>query len=302
MLHNTLEQDMLLEALEKDCRHWISTYRQIFMNECDMQLKLANYLAARQDHYDRVHVEYAVPLKSLADVSSASFVLEKLGISEMEDIENEEEAENMENAEETKKSKDPLDANVYIDIVVEKDGKFATVELKYATALIEEQLPVFEKDRKGITKYDVIKNTGGQNNKRYDYWYDVCRIEALTRFQNVAGGIALMVTNDSIYWTTPKDNEKPDYAAFSMREAKTMEPGKLDWKRKNTTTSKKTRHAFHLDGSYYCHWEKTQIPALARDKTVRKDKDKNERSFRYMMSVIPPKSIKQQIQESKEEQ
>lgn len=277
MLHNTLEQDMLLEALEKDCRHWISNNRKIFLNEHDMQGSLASYLM-QSKHYEGVYVEYPVPFESLKTAAETNprtpIVFDKKD-----------------------KSTFPWKEDLFIDIVVEKAGKFAAVELKYATALLDPQtvdkkastVTVFGK-KTPINMVDVIKKTGAYDNKRYDYWKDVRRIEALTRFQNVAGGIALMVTNDSIYWTTPKDNEKPDYAAFSMREAKTMEPGKLDWKRKNTTTSKKTRHAFHLDGSYYCHWEKTQIPALARDKTVRKDK--NERSFHYMMSVIHPQKHK----------
>ena len=273
----------LLDTLEQDCRDWISSYQQLFMNECDMQLKLSNYLASRQDHYDKVHVEYAVPLKSLADVSSTSFVLTKLGVSEIEEIENEEDAENMENAEEAKKSKDPLEANVYIDIVVEKDGKFAAVELKYATSLIEEKLPVFEKDKEGITKYDVIKNTGGQNNKRYDYWYDVCRIEALTRFPNVEGGIALMVTNDSAYWKPFNQDKKPDYADFSIHKNEDnlcpaiTGPGRLDWQRKTKSQGKSTRPAFVLDGSYGHEWKDTQIPAKAI---------KGKNSFQFMMNRI----------------
>lgn len=270
---------MLLDTLREDCEHWIASYNALFMNECEMQLRLSNYLSSRQDHYDKVHVEYAVPLEFWSRMAGSSSLTEKLGLRD-NDSENSEDAEDTEDLEETEAAKktrnpkDPLETNMYIDIVVEKKGKFAAVELKYATALIDEKLPVF--DEKEMV--DVIKNTGGQNNKRYDYWYDVCRIEALTRFPNVEGGITLMVSNDNTYWENPApDRKEPDYAAFSMRKGHTISPGTLDWKIKSQSQGKRSRPAFILDKSYKCLWQDTQMPTKAI---------KNNTSFRYLMLKI----------------
>ena len=48
-------------------------------------------------------------------------------------------------------------------------------------------------------------NQGAQNVVRYLFWKDVKRIEYFSSLsKDAVGGIALLLTNDSIYWTAPK--------------------------------------------------------------------------------------------------
>ena len=266
---------MLLDTLKEDCEYWIASYQALFMNECEIQLRLSHYLMDTK-HYDKVHVEYAVPLKSLVDESGKTYVRDKLGIKEVK------------NAENAKRVTDPMDANMYIDIVVEKGKKFAAVELKYATTLIDQKLSVFG----GQKKFDIIKDKSAQDLVRYDYWYDVCRIEAFTRFRNFVGGVAIMVNNDRNYWTAPSPAAIPDYAAFSMREGTTIGLGTLNWKNNTASQGKATRPAFQLDNAYTCHWKPTRIPFLAlKGKGRGEDHGQNreDRIFKYMITEIEKK-------------
>lgn len=270
----------LLYNLREDCRDWISSNKKIFLNEHDMQGDLANYLSHKRKHYDNVYVEYSVLFESLRTVARKDprmpIVFAK------------------------SKGEFPWEEDLFIDIVVEKDKQFAAVELKYATAKLDPDtvsnsssaITIFRK-KTIINIVDVIKNTGAQNDKLYKYWKDVRRIEALTRFPKVVGGIALFVTNDSIYWNEPQKNAV--YYPFSTHETHEVRE-RLNWGK--PCEMRETHPSFKLDGAYYCHWEDTQIEGLA---LKGKGKEDAERSFRYIMSVFPPKSIKQQIKESKED-
>ena len=164
--------------------------------------------------------------------------------------------------------------------------------MKYATYPIEDELPVFGEQN----AYEIITKTGAYDKKHYLYWYDVCRIEALTQFDNVVGGIALIVSNDYTYWRGPE--RQSAYSPFSTREENTI-GGDLKWGKtqKGEKCEMSGSHpTLHLDGPYYCHWEETEIKELA-NKRKKKDPDE-DRAFRYMMSVISEKSIKQQKQEA----
>ena len=245
----------LLGTLEQDCRDWISKFNEILMNERHMQVELAIYLK-KTKHYDKVHVEYAVPLE----------MLEARGI----------EVPKYRNKRWTTPASFPWHNQMYIDIMVEKDGKFAAVELKYATTTINKDLKVFNEETPKDIK--IIKPKGAQDSVMYHYWKDVRRIEALTRFPKVVGGVALIVANDSMYWNKPEG--EPVYSCFSTHE-KHKVGGDLKWGK--TKEGKKcemsTSHpAFILDGSYTCQWaEATKIPAQAL---------KSGEPFRFMINRI----------------
>lgn len=239
----------MLKTLNKDCGNWISNFGELIMNERHMQVELADYLR-NTGHYDKVYVEYIVPID----------MVRSRGIK-------------VPNKNNPPKPNVPSDFPWYnqmrIDIMVEKDGKFAVVELKYATTYIDKALTVFgESLPKGI---EIIKYQGAQDIVMYGYWKDVRRIEALTTFPKMIGGVALMVANDSFYWTKPE--RTPAYRPFSTHEGHTV-GGNLIW----TGGTSKSAPSFKLNGTYTCHWQDTRIPARARNK--------NNDPFRYMVSVI----------------
>lgn len=252
---------MLLDTLEKDCRDWVSNFDEIPMNECDMQVQLSHYLIDTK-HYDKVDVEYAVPLEMFHSVG--------FQVPEYKIVNKKRDWDKPENF--------PWHSQMYIDIVVKKGKQFAAVELKDSSASIIEKLDIFGEEVPD--DLDILKDQAANNEVMYDYWKDVRRIEALTRFKNVVGGVALIVGNDSIYWT--KSNRNPRYMPFSTYEEKgsvhKVGPGKLDWNYKPGDVTKKTSHPpFRLDGSYECKWGYTKIPAHAK---------KDKAPFRYMLLKI----------------
>lgn len=238
---------MLLETLKDDCGTWIASNEILFMNECEIQLRLSHYLMETK-HYGKVYVEYAVPLENLKAVAENHVKAPiKFG-----------------------KEEYPWTSQMYIDIVVEKKRQFAAVELKYATTFVDRELTVFEEK----PQVNIIKYQGAQDIVMYGYWKDVRRIEALTRFENMVGGVALIVSNDNAYWTKPEG--EPGYSLFSVHENAVVK-GKLEWKGRSGDHTKETYPAFTLDGEYSCHWQDTRIPFRAR---------KGNAPFRYMVSVI----------------
>lgn len=253
----------LIEILKKDCEEWVSKKeKRLFMNERDMQVRLAMYLK-KTNNYDQVYVEYLVPLEMLG----------KQGLT-VPQCEN-------------RKWIMPNNCNfpwhnqMRIDIMVEKGGKFAAVELKYATTLVDEPLQIFGEQPTG-KNCEVIKYQGAQDLVMYGYWKDVRRIEALTSFKNMVGGVALIVSNDKVYWAAPK--QKAGYRQFSTHEKNTVGSGKLEWEKNISAEIKKTNPAFRLDGSYACAWSNTAITARARN--TRNAKSDDDTKFRYMINVV----------------
>lgn len=144
--------------------------------------------------------------------------------------------------------------NLYIDIVVEKDGEFLPIELKYKTAPLNKEIDRFGEVLQGV---DVLKNHGARDLGAYDFWRDVNRIENLVkRFSNVKNGIALFLTNDQGYWTLPKDGTNPNYANFSMKDGK---HGKeKNWQ--GNTAMSATRPSFNVDKEYELEWKDYDLP------------------------------------------
>lgn len=103
----------LLQQVRTDVVQFLSGESVLFSNESDLQLRLSCYLKL-SGHYDRVEVEYYVPFQELQrldpSLTTANF---------------------------------PWDSDLYIDIVVEKDGQFVPIELKYPTKDIWEAFTRF---------------------------------------------------------------------------------------------------------------------------------------------------------------
>lgn len=245
----------MINELRQDCEDWISDLTEVMRNEREMQVRLAVYLKEK-GHYDNVHVEYPVPLQVLKKFYP------NVG----------------------KQNEFPWQNDIYVDIVVEKDGQFVAVELKYATRAISVQPGVFYQLVPANIK--IIKNQEASNITMYNYWKDVHRIEALTHIPKVIGGVAIILTNNKLYWEKPKHN--PAYSNFSTAEGRTVKE-KMTWNTKNNgeDVSKEISGGhpnFQIDGSYECHWDDTKI--TVKDAQGNSLEKKSPDWFRYMITEV----------------
>ena len=236
----------LLQTLAEDLKALMQANKELIFNERDLQVRVATWLRD-SGHYDDVDMEYAVPKEELSargvKIGSQSF---------------------------------PWDNDLSIDVVVEKDRAFATIELKYATRPVDEKINRFGEPMK--TDALIVKDQAAGDIVMYNYWKDVRRIETLTRcYPKVKGGVALIITNSVIYWNEPR----PDagYRAFSTSEGNILRPGLLEWGKSIAASVLRSHPAFELSGTYPCHWTDTAVTArsaIGREKTP----------FRYLLSVI----------------
>lgn len=245
----------MIDELKKDCIKWISRLTEVMRNEREMQVRLALHLKENR-YYDNVHVEYPVPLQVLKKFYP------NVG----------------------KQNEFPWKNDIYVDIVVEKDGQFVAVELKYATRAISVQPGVFYQPVPANIK--IIKNQEASNLTMYNYWKDVHRIEALTHIPKVIGGVAIILTNNKLYWEQPRQN--PAYSNFSTTDGRTVK-GKMTWNTKNNgeDVSKEISGGhpnFSIDGSYECHWDDTKI--TVKDTQGNSLEKKSPDWFRYMITEV----------------
>lgn len=204
----------LIQSLKEDVTSFIENQQDLMFNERDFQIQLSVALL-KSGRYDKVYVEYFVP-KS---------VVRPFGYC--------------------------WDREIYLDIVVEKGGKYGIVELKYPTQELEAGISRF-----GTLIADeeikVLKTHAAYDIRSYDFWKDVRRIEIIkAKFsQNVVGGLAVMLTNADYYTRGPKPGTL--FSAFSTANGRTGVHGKLSWARKTSTTDGKPD--ITLAGTYSVKW------------------------------------------------
>ena len=198
---STATKEEFLEKIRKDIKEFLDKNSNLFFNERDFQVNLSSFLK-EQHYYDYVFLEYSLP---------ASFI-----------------KNNEENEDEEVEEKIGDEANVRIDIVVEKSDQFCPIELKYKTKLVGKEGDTIKRFGKKI-KVELLKNQAAQNINRYSFWKDVYRIEKIKRsfHPNVIAGFSIFVTNDESYKNTPKGASTP----FTM-EAGVQHSKELEWERK----------------------------------------------------------------------
>lgn len=158
----------LLQKLLQDIQDFFKTVHTFtFYNEASLQLNLSNYLI-NTGHYASIEVEYLI-----------------VSPDEVEGL---------------------TSKRCFIDVVVKSElGEYALLELKYPLH-IPEGIITSRLGSNDLKKEDYAVNQGAQNVVRYLFWKDVKRIEYFSSLsKDAVGGIALLLTNDSIYWTAPKN-------------------------------------------------------------------------------------------------
>lgn len=215
----------LLENLSSDITHFFDSKKKssdVFCNECDLQLQLARYLSCSY----KIHLEYFIPYSAVEAQMKSKLLSEH----------------------------DYKPQNLYIDVVVEKDGEFLPIELKYKTMPINAEVYRFGEK---LEKVEILKNHVARDLGAYDFWRDVSRIECLIKkFSNVKSGIALFVTNDKGYWTLPKVGTNPNYANFSMQEG--AHSREKTWQ--GNTAMSAARPSFNVNKEYELVWKDYDLP------------------------------------------
>jgi hypothetical protein len=143
--------------------------------------------------------------------------------------------------------------NIYIDIVLLKDGCYYPIEIKYKTKSQAILHQIF-----GGNQQLILGHHGAQNIGCYDFWKDIKRLELYeSTFQNVEQGIMLFVSNDETYLNPPL-NLNAGYAQFSIHEHKLVAPNEiLDWNRPLAISQ--NRPPIQLDREYSISWSPMQL-------------------------------------------
>ena len=133
----------------------------------------------------------------------------------------------------------------YTNIYIKKQNPIA-IELKYKSKSIK-----IEKDGEIFE----LRKHGASDQGRYDFLKDVQRLEEIVTKYPKSKGYAIMITNDSSYWTSSQKLNSID-AAFKIHEGQSVN-GDLSWSPETGTSSKKNREKpIILKGTYKINWKK----------------------------------------------
>ena len=172
-----------------------------FLREISIQIYLADYFI-KTNLYDNVFVEYHIPKKLIPDY--------------------------------------PWSDTIDIDIVLEKNGKYFPIEIKYKTKKQILPLMIFGQDEN-----IRLTDQSAQNDGCYFFLKDVKRIEMCEElFINVERGIVLFMSNDTSYQNAPS-KEYFEYAQFSTHQGRFISANSLlSWneKRKKNENIKKNEN------------------------------------------------------------
>lgn len=186
----------ILYRIEEDIKEFLNKELKeegkAFLNEWDFQMSLSLFLTHIKGY--KVHLEYVVPL---------NFLVEK------------------------NKKKYPFanKENINIDIVIEKEGLFYLIELKYKT-----QRATIKFERFGEINCVSLKDQSRIPISKYDFWKDVARLEFLKEsFEKVKGGLCIFLTNNKTYTKGDKgiseeftmEAQKPHIGTLTLKDGKT---------------------------------------------------------------------------------
>ena len=112
-----------------------------------------------------------------------------------------------------------IQSEMYIDLVLEKNGDFFPIELKYKTnqLSVSQGLTILNKTNPSIQ----LRKDGANNDNCFLIWKDMQRIEMLASSFSTIPGCIVVLTNDHLYWDGPTDKNVA-YAPLSIADNKTM--------------------------------------------------------------------------------
>ena len=134
---------------------------------------------------------------------------------------------------------------VYFDILVSEKDRTAIIEVKYKTKDV--RIKIGDEEFK-------LKNQGAQDQARYDFIKDILRLERALEVYPKSVGFAIFLTNDSSYWSTPKQDTDSIDKDFRIHNGR-MLSGLLSWKEEASEgTRSKRDKSIRLRKSYRLGW------------------------------------------------
>ena len=158
-----------------------------------------------------------------------------------------------------------------LDLWVQDDECALAMELKYPTRLLTAEY---------AGEQFWLKNHSARDITRYDFIKDICRLERSVLARPGVTGYAVLLTNDSGYWTLPAHTETID-AAFRLHEAAQLS-GTLAWAAHTGAGTMDGREAaLELRGSYEMSWHDYSTVGS----------NPNEGRFRYLLVRVDSESL-----------
>jgi hypothetical protein len=159
----------------------------------------------------------------------------------------------------------------YLDLWVKDDACGLAIELKYPTRGLSME---------HTGEQFLLLNHGAQDLTRYDFVKDICRVERWVHTRQGATGYAILLTNDSSYWTTPARTDTID-AAFRIHES-VQWSGTRTWGPQTSAGTMKGREsALELRGSFEMSWHDYSLVGA----------NPNGGRFRYLLVRVEPDAL-----------
>jgi hypothetical protein len=141
---------------------------------------------------------------------------------------------------------------LHVDIWITQHEQILALELKYKTRALAHAV--------GDESFKLL-NQSAQDIGRYDFIKDVQRLEYLVGEHHRAIGYAILLTNDSSYWTPPRNTSFID-ADFRVPEGRILN-GTLRWKAHAAIGTMRGREdSLEISGSYPLRWGEYSQPAI----------------------------------------
>jgi hypothetical protein len=144
------------------------------------------------------------------------------------------------------------------------------IELKYVTCAVRLEARLDDDSDEVFN----LKNHAAPDQRRFDYVYDICRLELLAKANTNLVGYAILVTNVSAFWKPGQRTCQGD--AFKIHENRCLS-GTLAWA-DETPAGTKSRRAdvLTLTGKYTMQWKDYSSGA-----------DVAGGKFRYLLTEVP---------------
>lgn len=157
-----------------------------------------------------------------------------------------------------------------LDIWLAKLG--VAIELKYKTGKPKEEI-------RHNGELFTLRNHSACDIGRYDFLKDIQRLESLSQFPDAKVGVAILLTNDHLYWNGPTRKDTVD-ADFSLRgDPGLLIQGEMAWSERASAGTKRGRvDSIRLMGAYKAQW-----------RAYSRITDESYGEFRYLMisAAIP---------------
>jgi len=138
----------------------------------------------------------------------------------------------------------------YLDIWARRNDTVMAIELKYKTRRLSVTL--------GEEDFD-LKDQSAQDLGRYDFVKDLQRLEKVVSGRESTVGYGVFLTNDSAYWTPPRDTQTVD-ADFRVHQGRIV-TGELRWgPGASAGTMHSREQAILLTGVYKFDWQDYSRP------------------------------------------